>query len=449
MGDRTFVFVAGLNRSGTSLLHKVLRSHPQISGFHDTGAIEDEGQHLQSVYPSDLAFGGAGRFGSVPETYMDEHHPLATSENARRLFSEWGRYWDTSLPYLIEKSPSNILRMRFLQKLFPTSFFVVVLRHPIAVSYATLKWCPTTLKELIEHWLVCYERFVADLPYLRRCFVLRYEEFVSRPQETMDRIYGFLGLGSSPVLEMVRPDVNEHYFQRWAKDAAEAAGPCAVAIPPSHHERVRRFGYSLAQVAELGPSDLLGTHDQDAAERWAIARAERDRSNAELALARWEQLRLSAERIALRVETRKRRSEIAALEEELASVQSACEGLRKETQEKQDTILGLETDLADARLRNEQLGIERDELRTQVGAFRREQIQFRLELEASRRKMERLKHELESSREVGRCLERELRAIRATLSMRFAAWANRTPGIRQSVRLLRWAARSVQRKDAA
>ena len=52
MPDHTYVFVGGLHRSGTSLLARSLEAHPSVSGFRDTGVPEDEGQHLQSVYPA-------------------------------------------------------------------------------------------------------------------------------------------------------------------------------------------------------------------------------------------------------------------------------------------------------------------------------------------------------------------------------------------------------------
>jgi len=48
--DKKFVFISGLHRSGTSILHRILRSSEGISGFHDTNVPQDEGQHLQSVF---------------------------------------------------------------------------------------------------------------------------------------------------------------------------------------------------------------------------------------------------------------------------------------------------------------------------------------------------------------------------------------------------------------
>ena len=50
MKDKKIILVCGLHRSGTSLLFQILRDHPDISGFRNTGVNQDEGQHLQSVY---------------------------------------------------------------------------------------------------------------------------------------------------------------------------------------------------------------------------------------------------------------------------------------------------------------------------------------------------------------------------------------------------------------
>src|SRR4051812_31203825 len=52
------VFVGGLHRSGTSLVHRCLADHPRASGFRNTGVWEDEGQHLQTVYRPAGSHGG-------------------------------------------------------------------------------------------------------------------------------------------------------------------------------------------------------------------------------------------------------------------------------------------------------------------------------------------------------------------------------------------------------
>jgi hypothetical protein len=37
MKNNEFIFLAGLHRSGTSLLHKIIREHPEVSGFAKKG----------------------------------------------------------------------------------------------------------------------------------------------------------------------------------------------------------------------------------------------------------------------------------------------------------------------------------------------------------------------------------------------------------------------------
>ena len=46
-GER-FLFLGGLHKSGTSILHRLLRAHPDTSGLFNTGFPQDEGQLVQT-----------------------------------------------------------------------------------------------------------------------------------------------------------------------------------------------------------------------------------------------------------------------------------------------------------------------------------------------------------------------------------------------------------------
>ena len=243
-------FLGGLHRSGTSLIHRCLSDHSQISGFAGTGVPEDEGQHLQTVYPTAFNFGGPGMFGFRQASHMDEYSPLARPENADRLLQQWLPHWDASRSVLIEKSPPNLVRTRFLQALFPGCRFVVVLRHPVAVAYATQKWVPkgVWVGSLIEHWLICHERFEADRAHLRHVHVLRYEDFVERPQVELDAMLAFLGLNPEPLLQDVKTGVNDGYLARWrGRWRNPLARPYIETVIRRFEDRVQRFGYSLRE----------------------------------------------------------------------------------------------------------------------------------------------------------------------------------------------------------
>ena len=86
------------------------------------------------------AYGGPGRFGFHPEAALTESSVLVTAENRARLWAQWSKHWDTDADVLLEKSPPNLIRCRFLQAMFSGACFVVIQRHPVAVSLATQRW---------------------------------------------------------------------------------------------------------------------------------------------------------------------------------------------------------------------------------------------------------------------------------------------------------------------
>lgn len=250
--SHSHLFIAGVHRSGTSLVHELLREHPQISGFKDTPAyMEDEGQFLQTVYPRGEEYGGPGRFAFHPDAHMTEEHPLATRENASRLFGEWRQYWELDKSVLVEKSPPNILRTRFLQALFPGSRFLVILRHPVAVAYATQKWSKTPILSLIDHTLTAYEIFAADRAHLEASHVVHYEDFVTDPGARFNAMVEFIGLDPCPLQREVSAAVNERYFEQWRRDRRWFWRPVPRRIPERLEARAARFGYDLANCRRI------------------------------------------------------------------------------------------------------------------------------------------------------------------------------------------------------
>jgi hypothetical protein len=258
--EHQLLFVGGLHRSGTTPLTRALSAHPDISGFSNTGVPEDEGQHLQDVYPPAHELGGPGRFARNPSAHLTEASELATSESASRLWKSWQPHWDLNKRVLVEKSPSNLMMTRFLQKLFPTAAFLLVVRHPVVVTLSTAKWAPRTpLPLVMDNWFAAHVALRDDLPHLSRVKVIAYEALTNRPVETLAEVAEYLGLEAPIPHDTLQNDRSSAYQERW-EAMASSRNPL---VRTSHRYMIARyarrakcFGYSLTDLEKEGGFDI-------------------------------------------------------------------------------------------------------------------------------------------------------------------------------------------------
>lgn len=251
------VFVGGLHRSGTTPLSRLLAAHEEISGFHDTGVDEDEGQHLQTVYPPARDYGGAGRFALRPESHLTETSHLVSPENARRLLRQWEPWWDLSRPVLLEKSPPNLVMTRFLQALYPEARFVIIVRHPIVVALSTKKWRRgTSLSTMVENWVSAHRLVQEDAPHVDRLAVVNYEHLVSDPAAVLDRLTGFLELQTplSPDLwQSSRSETYEQWWDRLRSSRMPGRRSRISRLVDTFEAPVNALGYSLLDLDHVEP----------------------------------------------------------------------------------------------------------------------------------------------------------------------------------------------------
>ncbi len=258
-------FVGGLHRSGTTPLATALAGHPEVSGLTDTGVSENEGQHLQDVYPRIRAYGGMGRFANAPAAHLTEESDLVSPESAARLLAAWEPYWDLDRRILLEKSPSNLVMGRFLQALFPGAPLVVVVRHPVVVALALEKWVPrlvsrngrvhTSLPGLVEHWVRAHTILQDDAPHLDRLLVLRYEDLVAHPRAGLAAVADLIGLDGTIPADTLRAGRTDRYVERW--EAMRRGSPWERRRRRVIEERlgpaIAEFGYDVTDLRALAP----------------------------------------------------------------------------------------------------------------------------------------------------------------------------------------------------
>ena len=224
---KKIIFVVGLHRSGTTILTDILASHDDVTGLSLETAPANEGQHMQTLYPTDIDCGGMGNFALNKDAHLTEEEERREVYR-RQILKEWWRNRDKDRNVIVEKSPRHLLMVRFLYSLFPEAKFVVTMRHPIPVSYSTKKFCrwpfrpfkQAPLFHLMRNWVSGYNTWRSDCTYINfeDYREVKYEEFAERTEHVIAELLNFIGLSSDGVSEEKLRSVgnrNEKYMAKW------------------------------------------------------------------------------------------------------------------------------------------------------------------------------------------------------------------------------------------
>jgi len=113
--DNKFLFILSPPYCGSTLLHQIISTSPNVSIYSKYGTRE--GQQLPIV--KDIM---------VRETRWE----IDVTYDWLAVKKEWMKYWDVTLPVLLEKSPPSIIRAKSLESFFSPSYFIILYRNPYA-----------------------------------------------------------------------------------------------------------------------------------------------------------------------------------------------------------------------------------------------------------------------------------------------------------------------------
>lgn len=251
-----WVFIAGCYNSGTTLLNSLLGSHPSVS------ALPTEGQYLTDQLPTDHEI-GLSRMWTVRED-MYRLDGSSVGPDVIRIKKEWGSRHDRSRPVLLECTPANVARMRWLDKNFENAHFVAIVRNGYAVaegirrkgrpSENLARW---PIARAASQWERSNEIMLEDSAHLKKFLLIKYEDLVEDPVAGLNQICRFLEVGE----DLIDPEGDWHVHERSgpisnmnAKSVAALSSQDIMQIEKHALPMLRRFDYQVISDGDANQS---------------------------------------------------------------------------------------------------------------------------------------------------------------------------------------------------
>jgi hypothetical protein len=246
-GIENMVFVAGVHRSGTTLLESLIQERYDVRVIR-APVPENEGQFLQDVMRDEVVYGGPGMFAFFEQSRLEPiADPAVAKQTREHLLRCWDRWTLGTAPTLLEKTPANIVRIPYLRSVFPGARFIIVVRDPRAVTMSVKKWNPSPNEVLFMNWCAAHATALHHAGV--DCLFLRYEDLCTDPAGQLARIAEFAGIS-----ERTERNVQQTRFEeiRNSNDAYLSQFP-KLPLPLKQRLVFRPweiFGYDLDEAFE-------------------------------------------------------------------------------------------------------------------------------------------------------------------------------------------------------
>ncbi|MBD8873214.1 sulfotransferase [Rhodanobacter sp. DHB23] len=188
------IFVVGMPRSGTTLVERVLSSHPDV---YSAGELMDFGMQLCRLAPA----GAPARLGPelVAQSHRYDWHQLGLR------YVDATRPQTTLKPRFIDKLPHNFLNLGMIAKALPKAKIVCLRRHPLDTCLSNFREAFAEDSAFhgysfdlldIGRFYIQFDRLMAhwDTVLPGRILQLDYETLVAEQEATTRRLLAHCGL---------------------------------------------------------------------------------------------------------------------------------------------------------------------------------------------------------------------------------------------------------------
>lgn len=196
-----FIFVGGAPRSGTTLVQRILLSHPAITG----GAEFSNIQEIVKLYNRIIYFHNEGRIDNITSV---DNIKKSFVNFIKNLFYELDK--NDEFIYISEKTPSNIDVFNELMDISDNYRFVFVLRNPFDIIASMLEVGKGMKKKKIKpiyftrniinatnYTYNCINKGVnLSAKFSNKVILVKYEDVIINKEREAKKMFEFLNLNS-------------------------------------------------------------------------------------------------------------------------------------------------------------------------------------------------------------------------------------------------------------
>lgn len=224
--SRRWVFLLGCNNSGTSLVRYLLARHPHIASF------PIEGHFLTTVFPVPMTLNVGRRW-----TEKIEYFRLTEKDSQpdrTKLRHDWFNQIKNKMrPIVIEKSPPDTVRSRWLQEIFGSTYFIGMVRNGYAVAEGVARRKKVDIFEGARHWINANSIMIQDAKYLKNFKLIKYEDFVRNPEQVIKDLLDFIGADSNLFHFDVKERLHIHNINGQRSEIYDFNQKSIARIPPN------------------------------------------------------------------------------------------------------------------------------------------------------------------------------------------------------------------------
>lgn len=251
------IFILGSHRSGTSILHKLFTLHKDVAYFERYSNKFYKHPGMFRFIPILLKYQQL-RYGIRPRptegSVWNRYHDSLSHLTEDHVTEEIKQYYYSVIKYelkafnrkrFVNKNPKHSIRIRWLNKMFPDAYYILITRDVKAVinsMYSKMKrdrgWNyghefiqggitnelimekfgknSSQLEACINHYKYFNDTLNADLPTIKnKVKKITYENFVTQPCKTLKELFEFTELNWYPEIEKHIPELEQENNQKW------------------------------------------------------------------------------------------------------------------------------------------------------------------------------------------------------------------------------------------